>query len=247
VAVAVSDAQVEKAYKVFLKYADVSSPKEAADDLEAMGMDPAVVTAVREKHEAETIRIRNLDQPPSVWRDGRVTWYTGPKNTDRNWPAIVKSMQQKNFGDANITSVDEASTKILSLLDHPKQNEFRTLGLVVGFVQSGKTTNFTAVVAKAADRGYKLFIVLSGIHNTLRRQTQLRLGGDLVVPNQAQWYEITTPQKDFTPPGGNGRTPRCCAESRPCRRSTAVRRAPLQRPRRRPVERHPYGRRWFWT
>jgi hypothetical protein len=139
VAVAVSDAQVEKAYKVFLKYADVSSPKEAADDLEAMGMDPAVVTAVREKHEAETIRIRNLDQPPSVWRDGRVTWYTGPKNTDRNWPAIVKSMQQKNFGDANITSVDEASTKILSLLDHPKQNEFRTLGLVVGFVQSGKT------------------------------------------------------------------------------------------------------------
>ncbi|MBP2365373.1 Z1 domain-containing protein [Pseudonocardia parietis] len=201
----VSNGQVAKAYKVFLKYADVSSPKEAADDLEAMGMDPVVVAAVREKHEAETIRIRNLEQPPSVWRDGRDTWYTGPKDTDRNWPAIVRSMQQKNFGDANIASVDEASTKILSLLDHPKQNEFRTLGLVVGFVQSGKTTNFTAVMAKAADRGYKLFIVLSGIHNTLRRQTQLRLGGDLIVPNQAQWYEITTPQKDFTPPGGNAK------------------------------------------
>jgi hypothetical protein len=205
VADGVSEARVDKAYKIFLKYADVSSPQEAADDLEAAGMDPAVVEAVRVKHEAETIRIRNLDQPPSVWRDGRVTWYTGPKDTDRNWPAIVKSMQQKNFGDANIASVDEASTKILSLLDHPKQNEFRTRGLVVGFVQSGKTTNFTAVMAKAADRGYKLFIVLSGIHNTLRRQTQLRLGGDLVVPNQAQWYEITTPQKDFTPPGGNAK------------------------------------------
>lgn len=204
-AAALSDAQVEKAYRLFKKYADVSTPKEAADDLEAAGMDPAVVEAVRVKHEAETIRIRNLDQPPSVWRDGRVTWYTGPKDTDRNWPAIVRSMQQKNFGDANIASVDEASTKILSLLDHPKQNEFRTRGLVVGFVQSGKTTNFTAVMAKAADRGYKLFIVLSGIHNTLRRQTQLRLGADLVVPNQAQWYEITTPQKDFAPPGGNAK------------------------------------------
>ena len=45
----------------------------------------------------------------------------------------------------------------------------------MGFVQSGKTTNFTAVMAKAADRGYKLFIVLSGIHNDLRRQTQIRL------------------------------------------------------------------------
>ncbi|ODU04060.1 MAG: endonuclease [Pseudonocardia sp. SCN 72-86] len=200
-----SDAQVEKAYKLFLKYADVSSPKEAADDLEAAGMDPELIRKVREKHEAETVRIRNLDQPPSVWRDGRVTWYTGPKEKDRNWPAIVKSMEQKKFGEANIQSVDEASTKIVSLLDHPKQNEFRTLGLVVGFVQSGKTTNFTAVMAKAADRGYKLFIVLSGIHNTLRRQTQLRLGGDLVVPNQAQWYEITTPEKDFTPPGGNAK------------------------------------------
>ncbi|SDF83027.1 Z1 domain-containing protein [Pseudonocardia oroxyli] len=201
----VSDTRVEKAYKLFLKYADVSSPKEAADDLEAAGMDPQVVEAVRQKHEAETIRIRNLDQPPSVWRNGRVTWYTGPKDNDKNWPAIEKSMRQKDFGDANIASVDEASTKIVSLLDHPKQNEFRTRGLVVGFVQSGKTTNFTAVMAKAADRGYKLFIVLSGIHNTLRRQTQLRLGGDLVVPNQAQWYEITTPQKDFTPPGGNAK------------------------------------------
>jgi hypothetical protein len=105
VADGVSEARVDKAYKIFLKYADVSSPKEAADDLEAAGMDPAVVEAVRVKHEAETIRIRNLDQPPSVWRDGRVTWYTGPKDTDRNWPAIVKSTEQKNFGAANITSV----------------------------------------------------------------------------------------------------------------------------------------------
>ncbi len=204
-AVEVSEAQVEKAYKLFLKYADVSSPKEAADDLEAAGMDAAVIQRVREKHEAETVRIRNLDEPPSVWVDGRITWYTGPKETDRNWPAIVRSMQKKNFGEANIKSVDEASTKIVSLLDHPKQNAFRTRGLVVGFVQSGKTTNFTAVMAKAADRGYKLFIVLSGIHNTLRRQTQLRLGGDLIYPNPAQWYEVTTPEKDFVPPGGNAK------------------------------------------
>jgi hypothetical protein len=64
-----------------------------------------VIRKVREKHEEVTVRIRNLDEPPSVWRDGRVTRYTGPKDTDRNWPAIVKSTEQKNFGAANITSV----------------------------------------------------------------------------------------------------------------------------------------------
>ncbi|MCE3556314.1 Z1 domain-containing protein [Pseudonocardia sp. RS11V-5] len=202
-AVGLSDKQIEGAYQVFLKFSDKSSPADAVKELEMMMVPAPLIKAVREKHEAETIRIRNLDQPPSVWRDGRVTWYTGPKDADRNWPAVVKSLQAKNFGEDNITSVDEASTKILSLLDHPTQDEFRTRGLVVGFVQSGKTTNFTAVMAKAADRGYKLFIVLSGIHNTLRRQTQIRLAGDLVHANPDLWHEVTTEDKDFTPPTGN--------------------------------------------
>jgi hypothetical protein len=203
VADGLSDKQVEGAYKVFLKFSDKSSPADAVKELEMMMVPAPLIKAVREKHEVETIRIRNLDQPPSVWRDGRVTWYTGPKDGDRNWPAVAKSLQAKNFGEQNIASIDEASTKIVSLLDHPKQDEFRTRGLVVGFVQSGKTTNFTAVMAKAADRGYKLFIVLSGIHNTLRRQTQVRLAGDLVHANPDLWHEVTTEDKDFTPPGGN--------------------------------------------
>ena len=41
-------------------------------------------------------------------------------------------------------------------------------------MQSGKTANYTAVMAKAADAGYGFFIVLSGLHNNLRRQTQVR-------------------------------------------------------------------------
>jgi hypothetical protein len=49
-------------------------------------------------------------------------------------------------------------------------------------VQSGKTSNFTAVIAKAADWGYRLFVVLSGIHNNLRRQTQARLESQLIAP-----------------------------------------------------------------
>lgn len=48
-------------------------------------------------------------------------------------------------------------------------------GLVVGQVQSGKTSNYTGLICKAADAGYKLIVVLAGLHNNLRSQTQLRL------------------------------------------------------------------------
>ena len=197
----VTDEYVERIYKVFLKYADASTPHDAIKDLELFDVPDEVVRRVRQRHEEETVRVRDLDEPPSVWRDGRPTWYLGPDKRDRNWPKLEAAMRRKGFGDANVDAVDAASTKIVSLLDHPKQDEFRSRGLVVGFVQSGKTTNFTAVMAKAADRGYKLFIVLSGIHNTLRRQTQIRLAGDLVQANPGDWHEVTTDRRDFIPPG----------------------------------------------
>ena len=47
--------------------------------------------------------------------------------------------------------------------------------MVVGDVQSGKTSNYTGLVAKAIDTGYKMIIVITGIHNSLRSQTQKRL------------------------------------------------------------------------
>jgi hypothetical protein len=179
-----AEEDVEQLYVVFRKFLESMTPHEAVKNLQLFGADESIIRLVRERHDAESIRIRDLDEPPSVFIDGKPTWYTGPDmENDRNWPALKASMQRKGFGDTNIESVDDSSTKIVALLDHPKQEKFRTKGLVVGFVQSGKTTNFTAVMAKAADRGYKLFIVLSGIHNTLRRQTQIRLVKDLVDAN----------------------------------------------------------------
>ena len=53
-------------------------------------------------------------------------------------------------------------------------------GLVVGYVQSGKTANFTGVISKAIDAGYRLIIVLTGTTNLLREQTQRRLDKELV-------------------------------------------------------------------
>jgi hypothetical protein len=144
----VTEELVDQLYKVFLQFTQSMTPHEAVKNLQLFGASESNIRAVRERHETESLKIRNLDEPASVYLDGRRTWYTGPDmEKDRNWPALESSMARKGFGGENIASIDKSSTKIVALLDHPKQDGFRTRGLVVGFVQSGKTTNFTAVMA----------------------------------------------------------------------------------------------------
>lgn len=86
------------------------------------------------------------------------------------------------WNQADIGSLDDATDRILAHLEDPRPTgpaQFDVRGLVMGYVQSGKTANFCALVAKAADAGYKLVIILSGIHNSLRLQTQRRINRTL--------------------------------------------------------------------
>jgi hypothetical protein len=72
--------------------------------------------------------------------------------------------------------LDETTTEVIDLLGDPKREDIcDRRGLVVGHVQSGKTQHYTALVAKALDAGYKVIIILSGIHENLRQQTQERV------------------------------------------------------------------------
>lgn len=89
-----------------------------------------------------------------------------------------------------VKSIDEATYGIIKKLENPNRRTFNTKGLVVGYVQSGKTANFTALIAKAADAGYKFIIVLAGIHNILRIQTQIRLDKELTGMNDRCLAEL---------------------------------------------------------
>lgn len=83
---------------------------------------------------------------------------------------------EKNFSDIVLNQLDRLTDRTLDGLFNPTENfVLSKYGLVVGQVQSGKTSNYTGLICKAADAGYKLIIVLAGIHNNLRSQTQLRL------------------------------------------------------------------------
>ncbi|MFJ5278529.1 Z1 domain-containing protein [Streptomyces parvulus] len=110
-------------------------------------------------------------------------WYTPERAAARSfyWTSYEQKLRDKGWPEAAIASLDQASHSVVERLTDPQQHSARQAkGLVVGYVQSGKTANFTGVAAKAIDAGYRLVIVLGGTLNLLRAQTQRRLDMELI-------------------------------------------------------------------
>lgn len=85
-------------------------------------------------------------------------------------------LKQEGWGAPLVQSLSDTGSRILGHLQDPlSDGSWDRRGLVIGHVQSGKTANYMGVVARAADAGYKFIIVIAGIHNNLRRQTQERI------------------------------------------------------------------------
>lgn len=82
---------------------------------------------------------------------------------------------ESKLSDTVVEGLDEATDDILGLLEDPQRGGNWDRQLVAGHVQSGKTSNYSGLICKAADAGYKIIIVLAGMHNNLRSQTQMRL------------------------------------------------------------------------
>lgn len=82
----------------------------------------------------------------------------------------------KNFAIETVNAIDRSTDIMMDMLGNPNQtSSFSCRGLVIGDVQSGKTSTYTALINKAADAGYKVIILLTGTIEKLRQQTQSRL------------------------------------------------------------------------
>lgn len=92
------------------------------------------------------------------------------------WSRYKKLLLSKRLPADVITSTDTVTDTILDRMGNPNERgTWDRKGMVVGHVQSGKTQNYTGLVCKAADAGYRLIVVIAGIHNNLRNQTQARI------------------------------------------------------------------------
>jgi hypothetical protein len=147
-------------------------------------------------------------------------WYADSNNEENSyyWKRLEHHLGNeltRKYGpyDAGIIvkSIDETTHGIIRKTANPARTEFSYKGLVVGYVQSGKTANFSALIAKAVDAGYKFIVVLAGIYDVLRLQTQIRLDKELTgmndlgidepfisQPSDAKsWNRLTTANNDF--------------------------------------------------
>ena len=124
-------------------------------------------------------------------------WYGGPHEQSERWEFAKQQLINEGRSEAEINELIKSSSQILGLLSSPVTDQFSSRGLVLGYVQSGKTTNFIATISQAADEGYRLIIVLSGVTNNLRRQTQERLERSLTGENEKNWHWLTSVDSDF--------------------------------------------------
>lgn len=102
------------------------------------------------------------------------------KREDITWTysgAYENFLLKDGWSPRLVQSLSDVTSRILGHLQDPisEGTTWNRRGLVIGHVQSGKTANYTGLIARAADAGYKFIIVIAGIHNNLRKQTQERI------------------------------------------------------------------------
>ena len=102
-------------------------------------------------------------------------WYHAAKADidSKYWGRYDKYLKNKQgWAPKVVTEMDEATDDIMELLGNPMQEEgFQIRGLCIGDVQSGKTSNYIGLINKAADAGYRVIILLTGVIEKLRSQT----------------------------------------------------------------------------
>ncbi|WP_395307510.1 Z1 domain-containing protein [Mycobacterium sp. AMU20-3851] len=183
-------------YGVFAEYARKHGLDHAMDSFATLPGEQ--VASFRIQFESDLARVE--EGGPPIITAGRDDWYSGPSMHDAFWPALKQHFEAEEWPQDRIDDVDAASSTVVGHTPRPNRSGWDSKGLVVGYVQSGKTTNFISVMAKMADVDYRMIIVLSGIHNGLRRQTQERIDETLSDLHPDKFFKLTDDNRDFLTP-----------------------------------------------
>lgn len=171
----------------------------------------------RMRNELETLFNVRMDQGILIQGDEQqkrdTTWWTGKKQqeSDNFYWNRYKLYLKKSLPEEVIKTIDIDSDMVMDNLENPEKNSFNIYGMVVGHVQSGKTANYSSLICKAADAGYKFIVVIAGGINNLRNQTQERINEAFVGIDKGQQIgsgignapleklpiSLTTVEKDF--------------------------------------------------
>jgi len=190
-------------------------------------LDPVILTADQIEHIAKEVEHQfglTMEEGTLIVDDEDFEPWLHNKKSSENfepyfWNRYETLLLQNGFAPPVVSSIDNVTDKIVARLEDPdKEGPWDRRGMVVGHVQSGKTANFIGVVNKASDVGYELIVILAGMQETLRSQTQERvdegyIGQDSSKKNSVDFgesligvgnlnhdkipYSFTTKHKDF--------------------------------------------------
>lgn len=109
-------------------------------------------------------------------------WYVGERRKPGPFmQRYLDKLQDDGWPQNSVDELEESTARILESMENPeREGSWDWRGLVVGDVQSGKTASYAGVVNRAADAGYRIIIILAGMHNILRLQTQKRFDSDFL-------------------------------------------------------------------
>lgn len=114
------------------------------------------------------------------------TWWTDQKDSIDSyyWSSYKKHViNNEKLPDKVVTRIGERADTVMNYLFNPQDPnllESKKYGMVIGSVQSGKTANYSALICKAADAGFKIIIIIAGLTSILRQQTQVRIDKSFV-------------------------------------------------------------------
>ena len=136
--------------------------------------------------------ITTIGHKKDPWYDEYLKSKSKIKKNFPFWCRYKAYMRSQGRISASLDKLDKATDEIISFLGNPndKNIKFEKKGLVVGYVQSGKTGNFIGLINKALDVGYDYIIVLGGLHNNLRAQTQRRINEGVIGENLSDGEKV---------------------------------------------------------
>jgi hypothetical protein len=137
--------------------------------------EPAINAIIRELEASFTV----TQKRGAVITEGHRPWLTTmrPGLDFYYWNRLRKYYLETGILPSHVlATLDSDTDEILDRCGNPKDESYGAVrGMVMGNVQSGKTTNYSALICKAADAGYRVIVLLAGITNSLRAQTQERI------------------------------------------------------------------------
>ena len=124
-----------------------------------------------------SIRITVQEPDILVDKSSQTNWFkiAEPNTPTRYFDRYKRYLRGEGFPEVVIEQMEKDTRRILSLSANPMSHADKKRGLVVGDVQSGKTANYLSLINLACDFGYKIIVLLAGMTDSLREQTQDRV------------------------------------------------------------------------